>query len=47
MGGGGQRRLQRLTEQAREVDRKRLEAEERVLVRRQQLIKELRELESS
>jgi excisionase family DNA binding protein len=46
MGGGEHRRLQRLTEQARTVDRKRLEAEERVLARRQQLLKELRELET-
>jgi hypothetical protein len=46
MGGGEHRTLQRLTEQARTVDRKRLEAEERVLARRQQLLKELRELEA-
>jgi predicted site-specific integrase-resolvase len=47
LGGGEHRALARLTEQARKVDRRRLEAEERVLARRQQLIKELRELESS
>jgi hypothetical protein len=47
MGGGEHRRLQRLAEQAGQVNRKRLEAEERVLARKQQLLKELRELGTS
>jgi hypothetical protein len=47
VGGGELRVLQRLTEQARAVDRKRLEAEERALARRQQLLKELRGFDTS